>query len=79
METKTSLNHETPPIANVLLGEVNEGLEWYKSLSLSQKLGLKECSHLICGMKWEDFTILFSPRQRIEILHQKLKLEVFGV
>jgi len=22
METKTSLNHETPPIANVLLGEV---------------------------------------------------------
>lgn len=65
--------------ANVLLGEVNEGLEWYKSLSLSQRLGLKECSHLICGMKWEDFTILFSPRQRIEMLHQKLKMEGFGV
>jgi hypothetical protein len=62
-----------------MLNEVNEGLEWYKSLSLSQKLGLKEYSRLICGIKWEDFTILFSPRQRIEMIHQKLKMEGFGV
>ncbi len=53
----------------------NEGFSWYKSLSISQKLGLKEVSILICGMKWEDFTILFSPRQRIDILHEKLKIE----
>jgi|LakMenE01Jun11ns_1017448.scaffolds.fasta_scaffold8823730_1 hypothetical protein len=55
--------------------DLKNGLQWYKSLSLNQKIALKECSHLICGMKWEDFTILFSQRERIAILHQKLKLE----
>lgn len=55
------------------------GLEWYKSLSIEQKLGLKSCASLITGIKWEDFTILFTPRQRIELLYEKLKLEGFKV
>lgn len=55
------------------------GLSWYKSLTLNQKLALKELSVSICGMKWEDFTILFSPRERIDILYQKLKMEGFSV
>ena len=51
------------------------GLEWYKKLTMQQRFLLKEMSGKICGMNWEDFTILFSPRERIEILYQKLRLE----
>jgi hypothetical protein len=54
-------------------------VSWYKSLSLNQKMALKEVSALICGMKWEEFNILFSPRERLEILHNKLMLEGFDV
>lgn len=54
-------------------------VSWYKSLSLNQKMALKEVSELICGMKWEDFNILFTPRERLEILHNKLMLEGFDV
>ena len=61
--------------ANTLLPAVS----WYKSLSLQQKMGLKEVTQLICGMKWEDFNILFTPRERIQILHNKLMLEGFDV
>lgn len=61
--------------ANTLLPAVS----WYKSLSLQQKMGLKEVSALICGMKWEDFNILFTPRERLEILHNKLIMEGFNV
>ena len=65
---------------NTVLGAVtNDGIEWYKKLTLEQKLGLKECAVLLTGMKWEDYTILFTPRQRIEILYDKLKLEGFDV
>jgi len=52
---------------------------WYKSLSINKKIGLKEVSSLICGMKWEDFNILFTPRERLEILHNKLMMEGFVV
>jgi len=34
-------------------------------------MALKEVSELICGIKWEDFNILFSPRERFEILHNE--------
>ena len=54
-------------------------VSWYKSLSLNQKMALKEVSALICGMKWEDFNLLFSPRERLQILHNKLILESFDV
>ncbi len=75
MENKTSIKHENGNDANRLLPAVS----WYKSLSVNQKLALKEVSSLICGMKWEDFNILFSPRERLEILHNKLMLEGFDV
>ena len=58
---------------------MTEQLKWYKSLSANQKIELKECADAICGIKWQEFTLLFTPRQRIEILHQKLKIEGFLV
>lgn len=57
----------------------NTSLHWYKSLSINQKISLKELSELICGIKWADFNILFSPIERIEILHNKLQIEGFDI
>lgn len=62
-----------------MITEQLSAVNWYKSLSLKQKMVLKEVSELICGMKWEDFNILFTPRERLEILHEKLKLIGFDV
>jgi hypothetical protein len=57
----------------------DKSIKWYKTLNVNQRIELKECSNLICGIRWEDFTILFTPRQRIDILYQKLQLEGFLV
>ncbi len=69
-------NSTSPAIVG---NNVLPAVSWYKSLSLNQKMALKEISVLICGMKWEDFNILFSPRERLEILHNKLMMEGFDV
>ncbi len=55
------------------------GLQWYKSLPIHKRLALKQLCQSICGMRWEDFNILFSPRERIEIIGQKLRLEGFAI
>jgi len=73
--TKLPLTTEPVIVGNNVLPSVS----WYKSLSLKQKLALKEVSALICGMKWEDFNTLFTPRERLRILHDKLILEGFDV
>lgn len=53
-----------------------KAMYWYKSLSVNNRIGLKEVAHLICGIKWEDFIRLkFSPKERIQILYDKLKIE----
>ena len=70
---------ETSKDAAIVGNNVIPAVSWYKSLSLNQKMALRELSALICGMKWEDFNILFSPRERLEILHNKLMLEGFDV
>jgi hypothetical protein len=73
----TDVQTSTSPA--IVGNNVLPAVSWYKSLSLNQKMALKEASALICAMKWEDFTILFTPRERIEILRQKLKQEGFDV
>ena len=73
----TEVQTSTPPA--IVGNNVLPAVSWYKSLSLNQKMALKEVSALICGMKWEDFNILFSPRERLEILHNKLMSEGFDV
>ena len=54
-------------------------MEWYKSLTIEQKINLKDCAGLIVGMTWEDMGKLFSFTERINILHNKLQLEGFDV
>jgi hypothetical protein len=70
---KDDLKNKTPTDANNVLPAVS----WYKSLSINQKMALKEVSALICGMNWEDFNILFSPRERLEILHKQINVGRF--
>jgi hypothetical protein len=74
-----STNVQNSTLPAIVGNNVLPAVSWYKSLSLNQKMALKEVSALICGMKWEDFNILFSPRERLEILHNKLMLEGFDV
>lgn len=56
---------------------MSESLQWYSALPIDKKIALKELSSAICGIKWEDFTLLFSGTERIEILYNKLVLEGF--
>ena len=74
-----STNVQTSTKPAIVDNNVLPAVSWYKSLSLNQKLALKEVSALICGMKWEDFNTLFTPRERLRILHDKLILEGFDV
>lgn len=50
-------------------------MKWYKSLTINQKINLKAMCHIICGMKWEDFNLLFTPQERIELIYNKMALE----
>ena len=50
-------------------------VEWYKSLSINQKINLKEMTILICGLDWQTFNCLFTPLERIQIIYNKLKIE----
>jgi hypothetical protein len=54
-------------------------MNWYKTLTLKQKFALKELSEAICGISWQDLGLIFSPRERLDILHSKLKSEGFQV
>jgi len=50
-------------------------MEFYKSLSIHQRISLKECSSLIVGVTFNELRMLFSTREVIEILVNKLKIE----
>jgi hypothetical protein len=50
-------------------------MNWYKTLDINQKINLKSITELIVGISWIDLTKLFSFREIIEILEQKLKIE----
>jgi hypothetical protein len=53
-----------------------ESIIWYKSLSIEQKIGLKELSPDITGGITFDILIrLFNFKGAISLLHEKLVLE----
>ena len=54
-------------------------MDWYKTLDINQKINLKECSKMICGMTYNQLRLLFSMPEIIELLHNKLKVEGFEV
>lgn len=54
-------------------------MEWYKTLTIHQKINLKELSEDICGIKYNILIKIFDFKQSIDLLHQKLQLEGFNV
>lgn len=50
-------------------------IEWFKSLNVNQRIGLKEITIDIVGMSWSSFNILFTPSERLNIIYNKLKHE----
>lgn len=64
-------------ISNQLEESENEkkAITWYKSLTINQKILVKEITILLTGMEWKDFIIIFSPRERLNIVYNKLKKE----
>jgi len=54
-------------------------MEWYKNLDINQKINLKDCTLLLCGVEWEALSLLFNFRERVEIVYNKLKIEGFDL
>lgn len=55
----------------------HSALQWYRSLTPIQKMWLKQNTELICGIAWSRFGALFTPRERINIIYEKINIE-FG-
>lgn len=68
-------------LTNICMGmyepyqESKQSIIWYKSLSIFQKISLKELSGSICGVPFEVLSNLFGLRGAISLLHEKLVLE----
>jgi hypothetical protein len=54
-------------------------MKWYLTLNINQRINLKECFELLCGVKWEKISSILPMRDRIELTYQKLKMEGFEV
>jgi len=57
------------------IDNTNESIEWYKSLSIGQRIDLKVFSPAICGVDFQFLTKCFGFKFSIHLLHQKLILE----
>tara|TARA_R110000796_G_scaffold33305_3_gene86560 strand:- start:735 stop:902 length:168 start_codon:yes stop_codon:yes gene_type:complete len=54
-------------------------MDWYKNLSINQKINLKSCFKLICGASWIELSSIFSMKDKIELIRNKLEIEGFDV
>lgn len=59
--------------------ESQESIEWYKKLDTNQKINLKDCFKLLCGVDFDKIGKLLSFRERICLMYNKLKMEGFEV
>lgn len=51
-------------------------MNWYKSLDIHTRINAKaEAFELLCGFEFEKLACLFSLKERIEIMYNKLVLE----
>jgi hypothetical protein len=50
-------------------------MNWYKQLSINQKIFIKENCKKITGLSFSDLGFLFSYKERIDIIYNKLILE----
>lgn len=50
-------------------------MDWYKTLSINQRIGVRECYHLATGVPWDFAVMLFGFNEAISLFHNKLKME----
>lgn len=55
--------------------ENDNGMKWYKTLSLNQRINAKECFVLATGIDFQKINFLFDFRERINLLYNKLVKE----
>lgn len=54
-------------------------MNWYKTLTVEQKINLKDLCSIICGANFSGLVRVLGFRLTINTLHEKLKLEGFDV
>jgi len=47
-------------------------IEWYKSLDVNMRINVKDVFILLTGIDFSQLNFLFSYKEKIEIMHQKL-------
>lgn len=52
-----------------------ESINWYKKLDPNQRIYLKECFILLCGVEWGSINFLIPLIERIDIAYNKIKKE----
>jgi hypothetical protein len=58
---------------------MNINMDWYKTLSIHQKINAKNCFELATGIEFSALSLLFSYKERIDMLYNKLLIEGFNV
>lgn len=54
-------------------------MDWYKTLTIHQRINLKAMFSIICGFGWSDLSFMFSMRDKINMAFNKLRLEGFDI
>lgn len=54
-------------------------MEWYKTLTIHQKINAKECFELLTGISFGSLAFLFTLPERMDIMLNKLRIEGFEV
>jgi len=54
-------------------------MNWYKTLTVEQRINLKELCPIICGANFSGLVKLLGFKLTINTLHQKLQLDGFNI
>lgn len=54
-------------------------MDWYKTLTIDQKINLKILCKNICGASFTDLNYFFSLKDKINLIYGKLRLEGYDI
>ena len=61
------------------LATTGQGMKWYLTKTIHEKITIKDTFYLLCGVKFSDLSFMFSFSERVDMMYQKLLLEGFIV
>jgi hypothetical protein len=68
-------NNDLKVLENLLENNSSKSLDWYKSLDINTKINAKDLFTTICGISFSSLSNIFSFKEKINILHNKLITE----